>query len=496
MFPMDADASGELLTIARGRLQSAAIALPEAAIATGDGDFGAQAGYARKREPLALAPPEVLRYYDIDRDYQPGVQRATGRPSPGQPRVVELPAALTAANARILTERMATRARSARETLAWRTTGLDPAVGPGAIVTVPGQLGRWRVSEWEWRDKGVELTLTRIAPATTEATGASFPPPADPGRAVPPVDVPAPPTILAAYELPWDGNGGGDAPLAYAAASSPGSRWSGAALYVDDGDGSLVPLGSSGRNRCILGAAVDALPSASPLLFDRSSAVTIELIASDMTLTDATPRAITAGANRALLGGEIIQFARAVALGNRRWRLETLLRGRGGTEGSVGNHTSGERFVLLDGRPVALDPALVGTAAGTVIAATGLGDVSTVTSAIALQGITRRPLSPVHARVLTLPDNSLSLGWTRRARGAWSWLDGVDSPLHEQAEAYIVTYGPFGSPAAIWEVASPSLTISATQRADLAASLPGESLRVRQQGTYALSEPLILVTLA
>ena len=495
MFPMDADAGGELLTIARGRLQSAALVLPEAAVATDDGDFGAHDGYARKREPLALAPPEVLRYYDIERDYQPGLQRATGRPGPGQPRTVELPAALTAANARILVERIATRAGWARETLAWRTTELDPAIGPGAIVTVPGQLGRWRVTEWEWREKGVELALTRIAPTSTEAAAITSPPPADSGRSNPPADSLSPPTTLAAFELPWDGNGSGDTPAIFAAATSVGSNWGGAALFVDHGDGALLPVGSSGRNRCILGAAAEALAPANPLLFDRSAAVTIELVANDMVLNDATPRLLAAGANRALLGGELIQFCHAVPLGNRRWRLEGLLRGRGGTEAAIEAHSAGERFVLLDGQPVELDPIKVGTTDGALIAATGLGDATAVEAPIALQGITRRPLSPVHGHALLQADNSLELAWTRRARGAWDWLDGVDAPLHEQAEAYLVTYGPLAAPAAIWEVSAPSLIIDAAQRAALAASLPGECFRVRQQGTYALSKPLVLATL-
>ena len=82
-----------------------------------------------------------------------------------------------------------------------------------------------------------------------------------------------------------------------------------------------------------------------------------------------------------------------------------------------------------------------------------------------------------------------------RARGAWGWLDGVDTPLHEQAEAYLVTYGPLASPAALWEATAPALIIDAVQRSALASGLPGESFRVRQQGTYALSEPLVLATL-
>ncbi len=495
LYPMDADAGGELLTIARGRLQSAPLALPQAAVATDDGDFGAHTGYLRRREPLPIAAPEVLRYYDIERDYQPGLQRATGRPGPGQPRIVELPAALTAANARLLAERMATRAGWARETLAWRTTELDPAIGPGAIVTVPGQLGRWLVSEWEWRDKGVELSLTRMAPATSDAATASSPPPADPGRANPPPDALAPASVLAAFELPWDGHGSGDTPATFAAVSSAGSNWGGAALFVDHGDGSLLPLGTSGRSRCVLGSAVDALPVANPLLFDRSATVTVELVAADMMLSDATPQMLSAGANRALLGSELVQFARAVPLGDRRWRLEALLRGRGGTESSVAGHAIAERFVLLDGKPIALDPAMVGTAAGTIIAAAGLGDAVPVESTIALQGITRRPLSPVHPRAVTLADNSLELVWTRRARGTWGWLDGVDTPLHEQAESYLVTYGPLDAPLATWEVAAATLTIDPVQRTALAADLPGEKFRVRQQGTYALSEPLVLATL-
>lgn len=362
-------------------------------------------------------------------------------------------------------------------------------------MTVPGQLGRWLVSEWEWRDTGVELKLTRLAPSASEAATEASPPPADPGRTQPPPDVAAPATVLAAFELPWDGNGSGDAPQAFAAASSAGSNWGGAALFVDQGDGALLPLGNSGRNRCIIGAAIDALPEASPLLFDRSGSVTVELVADDMELADASPRLLAGGANRALLGMELIQFGCAVPLGNRRWRLEALLRGRGGTESGIAGHAVGDRFILLDGQPMLLDAAKVGTAEGTIIAAIGLGDEVPVESTIALHGITRRPLAPVHPRATTLSDNSLDLRWTRRARGGWTWLDGVDAPLHEQAESYLVSYGPIDSPLAIWETSTANLTIDAIQRSALLLSLPGEKFRVRQRGTYALSQPLVLATL-
>ena len=493
MFPMDADAGSELLTIARERLQAEPIALPEATVSVGDGDFGGAGGYARKRTPVPHSPPEVLRYYDIDRDYLPGVQRTLGRPGPGQPLTIELPAAMNATDARILAERAAQRAKWSREQFAWRTSELDPSVAPGAIVTLPGHTGRWRVNEWEWRDSGIELSLTRIIP-----TGADVPTavPVDSGRVNPPADLPAPATNLMAFELPWDGTGNGDTPAPFAAVSSTGSNWSGAALFADHGDGGLLSLGPSGRSRSIIGTALDNLPPANPLLIDRTATVTIELLDADMDLTDATGRQLSLGANRAMVGNEIVQFAHAVPLGSGQWRLETLLRGRGGTEAAVGEHQPGEPFCLLDAAPVALDPSLVGSTADALIVAAGRGDADPVTSTIAMQGITLRPLSPVHPRIAVLEDGSLEIGWTRRSRGAWQWSDGVDAPLHEQSELYELTFGPITAPVAMWSLSEPQLTLSPETLAELATALPGGDLHVRQHGSYALSEPLFLTSLS
>src|SRR3546814_15502306 len=63
--------------------------------------------------------------------------------------------------------------------------------------------------------------------------------------------------------------------------------------------------------------------------------------------------------------------------------------------------------------------------------------------------ITLRPLSPVHGWARTLADGTLELRWTRRARGAWLWSDGVDAPLHEQSERYQVGFGPVAAPVAL-----------------------------------------------
>lgn len=486
VWPLDCDACAPLMTFAPERRQAAPLGLPEAAISVEDGDFGGADGRQRKRGG-SEERPALLRYYDIDRDYQPGIQRAAGRPADGQPRGIELPAALAATDARRLIEAAARDAGWARETLSWRSADLDPRIGPGAIVTVPGESGVWRVGEWDWRASGVELHLRRIAPSALIAQPVS-----DAGRAATPADVIAGASRLYAFELPWDGVGGGDVPALFAAVGSDSPGWSGAALFADPGDGQLVPLGPSPRRRATIGTCIDALGVSSPLLFDREHALEIELTGADVTLADASPAQIAVGANRALVGGEIIQFCHATPLQGARWRLSGLLRGRGGTEAGIADHAAGEAFVLLDDAIAALDPALVGNGAAPTILASGLADTAPASAMIGLRGITLRPLTPVHPRIETAADGGLILRWTRRSRGAWLWSDGVDVPINEQGEAYEVTLGDPAAPAARWDLAEPRLSIPPALRAELASMASGAIFRVRQRGSYALSLPLLL----
>ncbi|MEJ2409972.1 MAG: phage tail protein [Novosphingobium sp.] len=467
VLSLDADAGGEHLVIARGRLQERAMALPEAAVAVRDDAFGGASGFSRHRAPPPERPPSVLRYYDSGRDYLASVQRASGQAATGQPGTVELPAALDAVTARTLIERAARRIDWTRDRIAWRTCALDPAVAPGTIVTLPGIAGRWRVRDWEWREDGVELSLERVAPTGADVAPALA---AGAGRASRAADEPLGTTVLVAYELPLDGgSAGADTPRPFAAVSSPFASWTGAALYADHGDGELHPLGPSGRVRSVIGTATTALPPASPLVLDRTSQLDITLIDPAMQLASADMLQLASGANLALAGKEILQFAAATALGGRAWRLRGLLRGRGGTESAIGTHVAGEPFVLLDSRPVALDAAILGNGEGRRTVAVGRADPDPVAAPVLLDGITLRPLPPVHPRLIVLADGTWRLAWTRRARGGWQWQNGIDMPLVEQTEAYLVTLGPLDAPVAFWSLALPQLDIPAAALADLSA---------------------------
>lgn len=490
VYPVTCSADADSLVIGAEFAQAAPVPLDEAAVSNEQGDFGPKTGFSRKREPPAANPTLVLRYYDVDLDYQPGSQRNLGQPGAGQPKTLQLPAAMAASDAQRLVNQAARRNGWARETLAWRTTELDPAVAPGTIVTVPGYAGTWRVTDWEWRAGGVELSLERLAPAIAQN---GFDPSA--GRANLAVDVVTPSTSLVAYEMPADASQPTVAPAFRAALSAANAHWAGAALYVDQGDGALSSLGVSTRTRGIIGTATSVLAPASPLIIDRASTVTIQLTGADQALVGATIAQLMLGANQALIGDEIVQFGRATSLGSGLWQIGQLLRGRAGTEAAISGHRIGECFAVLDRSAIALDPGLVGANPVASIAALGLGDATSVESPIVNRGIGQRPLFPVHAAATIGSDGSLTLTWTRRARGAWLWSDGVDAPLVEEAEAYLVTYGPVDARVAQWRTGTNQLVLGPDVLAGLVAQLARGDFSVRQQGTYALSLPTLITQL-
>lgn len=464
--------------------------LPLAAASTDPHADKARAdGWSRRREPMPRSQLAGLRYYDVARDYQPGLQRGLGRSEQGEVAMIELPAALSAQTARSLANAAGRRNSRPNDTISYRVTEIDPRLSPGSFVRLPVASGLWRIDQWEWQKDGVLLNLTACA-ARDVATAASIA--IDGGRLNPAPDLVASPTVLHAFELPWDGIGSGATPALFAAASSATAGWTGASLFAqqEGSSGGLNTLGSTGRRRAVTGRTINALAAASPLLVDRSTTVDVRLTGSDLALADASLLQLLLGANRALVGSEIVQFASAVPVGGGIWRLSNLLRGRGGTEWAIAAHGSNEPFVLLDTALRSLDPTIVGDAGTTQIVAAGLGDSEAVTVAIAGAGSTLRPLSPVHGKARRQSDGSLEISWIRRSRGNWHWPDFVESPLNEESELWEVTYGDMASPAQRWQVKSSALMLSPSQAAAVSALSAPARFNVRQLGRAAPSAQL------
>lgn len=430
--------------------------------------------------------PIALRYYDEDRDYQPGVQRAVGLRPNGRENMVELPATMTAGGARQLANENAQRARWRRERVTWLIGELDQNIQPGKRVRLPDRHGTWRIVSWEWLDRGIELELERVPPGSL--TGIA----SDPGDLIRPIDLPISETLLDFLELPPEDLSNSSSPIRFAAASAETAQWRGASLYAHQGT-ALTQIGSVRPYRAVTGQLIEPLEPSNGLYFEPNATIQIELHSDGLAFEPTDISGLALGRNRLLIGSEVLQFASAAPVAGRTWQLSGLLRGRGGTEDfSASGHSASTPAVLIDSRLTSLDQTDVALQTAESIAATGRSDSEPVYATLRNAGLSLRPPMPVHPRIETLPNADWTVCWTRRARGGWIWQDGVEAPLVEENERYQVGYGDTLTPFTSWMVQESRITFSQSDRADLVTAYGPAALWVRQIGTFSASPPLLL----
>ncbi|MBX9796086.1 phage tail protein [Sphingomonas sp.] len=442
-------------------------------------DAGFAARERRPRGQREIAPLDsvprtlTLAYYDPARDFQAGVQQAR-RPGAGnRAGRIDLAAALSAADAQALAEAALARAEAARER---RQIALSPAalaIKPGDIVRIAGEPGRWRVADWSLEAMVLTLELVRLGRAAPSA-GASA------GRVLASPDAVPGRTLLHAAELPALDDVVLAAPRLVVAAAGTEPGWRRAALLVSTDGGARWEGAGEAATPAILGTLATVPRRAGSALIDRAGSVEVVLAHGAMPLADADAAALDAGANLALAGDELLQFGRAEPLGDNRWRLSTLLRGRRGTESAAGAQRAGDRFVLLapgDMATVALPLAALGGPVALLASGAGDGD-GPVRADVTLTGASLAPPAPVHLRVA-----ADELRWARRSRAGWRWADGGDAPLAEERERYRLSVRDGDALLFTAETSEPRID---------RALLPAGRVEVCQLGTFAASPPAVL----
>lgn len=433
-----------------------------------------------RRGAGAIPGEASIAYYDAGRDYQAGLQRAVRGPGRSVDRR-SLPAVLGAGEAKKLADHRlsalgAGRTR-ARALLSWRGAEFRP----GRHVALAGQPGLWRVERWTLGAMTTALELVRVPGAPPPELAASS------GRPVSEADLPQGPTLLRLYDLPL-GDGLETKPFVYAAAAGESAGWRRAALSASfDAGESWQELGGTAAP-AVMGVAVDALPAAGSALFDLSSTVEVELLNAAMWLEGRSDDALVAGANLAVLGGELIQFGAVAPLGERRFRLSRLLRGRRGTEHAAAGHAAGEAFTLLARASLAAIEAPMGAEAR--LLASGAGDMPDAAEAVlVVEGEGLRPPSPVHLKAVETAGGDLAFSWVRRSRQGWAWTSGADTPLGEETELYLLAMTGPGFARTV-ESAAPAFLYTAAMRA---ADGPGPlAFEVVQIGSFGSSRPAFL----
>jgi hypothetical protein len=248
-----------------------------------------------------------------------------------------------------------------------------------------------------------------------------------------------PPTRLELLDMPLLPGDDADKAVMRVCGAGLAGGWAGAVIYRSDDGGANYSRFSSLESPAIIGASTTALADAPSVVFDEKNVVTVMLLGSGE-LYSVSGLAVLNGANAALLGDEIIQFKSATLVGDGKYELSGLLRGRLGTEWAISGHVAGERFVLLDG---ALGKQII---ASNMIGLTRkykpvtLGNdlASAPAQDFAYTGVALKPYSPVHITGLRDGSGNLAISWVRRTRLGGELRDFVDVPLNEAKELYEV----------------------------------------------------------
>lgn len=438
---------------------------------------------ARTRVPLERTPARVeVSHYDPARDYQIGVQRAV-RGGGGGVEQVPLAAAFSADAAKGLAlSTLLTRERM-RETRQIVSDARAIAVKPGDAVRVGDDPAVWRVVRSSVEAMRVTLDLAPLGRApdgrTAEAGVVNASPDVAIGR-----------TVIAVFELYPSGEEAWSTPRLGIAAAGDRPGWRQATIEISRDDGATWQMLGATAAPAIMGTVAAPVGRASATMIDRANLIDVDLLHDGMALSHADDAQRDRGANPALLGAEVIQFARAEQVAPARWRLSLLSHGLNGS--AVDVHDAGTRFVLLERDSLLIaSEGVVRLGDRVRVSASGIGDdvgdgdAARAGSETFLDGRSVAPLAPVHLRWNPAADGGARVTWVRRSRLGWRWGE-VEAPIGEESERYRVTVSSkLGE--RVKMLAEPAITITAAEVAG-----GGVRVAVVQVGMVASSRAAVI----
>lgn len=426
-----------------------------------------------RTEDLALPSTVEVHYLNRLKRYETHVQSAfRSTQDSREQEALRLGLVMSESHARTIAEMHLTRRWAERCRVTLQLPMKYAHIEPGDVLMLEGQ--RLRVEQVQLGRPGLLRVRTirsdaqtwdgYIAPQESAAEELLLPPSATRCELL---DLPAFPSDSPA-----------EAKLRIAACGiSPG--WQGANILrlSDFGDTVLSDVTSP----AVIGRVVGTLGNGVAQRIDYAHTVDVALLG-EASLHSVTLAAMLDGANVALVGNEIIQFADVEDLGDGVYRLRTLLRGRLGTEHYCIGHVSTERFVLLDASLTTTTVAPTEAGNSWNIRAVSVGsslDVGTeFTTALSVQSL--KPYTPVHVKAYK-SGTDIVITWVRRTRIGGAMRPSVDIPLMEEREEYELRIMSGSTVKRSWRVNSPIQTYTLTQQtADFGGAQTILSLQVAQ----------------
>ncbi|MCI2398642.1 phage tail protein [Aliiroseovarius subalbicans] len=197
----------------------------------------------------------------------------------------------------------------------------------------------------------------------------------------------------------------------------------------------------------VIGMTENTLFRAEPGLIDRGPALRVRVASGELTSVSADE--VLNGANVAVIGDgstanwEVFQFTNATLVEEGVYDLTTRLRGQQGSDAIMPDQwPPGSYVVLLNGTPEQI--ALTASERGLLRhyrvgpASRTYNDPVYAHQVHAFDGIGLRPYAPVHLQAELDGAGDLAVGWIRRTRTDGDSWAGVEVPLGEAAETYVV----------------------------------------------------------
>lgn len=428
---------------------------PLALVQGGDGDFSVQRANA-----VENGDEVRITHVEAAGDYQARVTSARSGGGAGVTEA-ELALLLTDAEARGIAERWMAEADIARDVARFVLPPSRMDLGSGDVVRIKGQ---------SFRIDSVEIAEALTVEAVRTEAGVY----ALPERAERPEGLVMAPTAgpvdVRFLDLPL--LTGVENPVAphVAVAADP---WKGSvAVWSSDG-GDGYRLAARAEVASVLGVTENPLAAARPGLWDRAGVLRVRL--SQAGLSSAAMSSVLNGRNLVAVGTvgaddwEVLQFAEAVPVAGTTWELRGLLRGQCGTDGIMPEvWPAGSAFVLLDGTQpqLRLSAGEAGLSRRYRIgfAALGPDGPDVVVREGAFAGIGQRPYPVAHLR-LNEEAAGTRITWIRRTRiGGDSW-QGLEVPLGETREAYVLRIRQGAQVLREIEVSSPTFLYTAAMKA-------------------------------
>lgn len=389
----------------------------------------------------------------------------------------ELPIALTPAEGKQITERWLAQSRVARDTARFVLPPSMGDIGAGDVVEIEEEAGPalYRIDHSSLGEAR-QVEAMRIERASFEPSDAdeeiisaaafNAPVPVFPlFLDLPLIDENATPHVphVAVTGVPW-----------------PGS----AALYASASDSGYT-LNTLVSAPATLGVTETELNAADSGIWDRGAPLRVKLTRG--ALEAASEEDVLNGANLMAIGDgtsgnwELFQFAQATLIDEDTYTVSMRLRGQGGTDGLGDGDTApswpvGSYVVLINAalEQIEMPIAARGLARNYRVgpAARAYDDGSYKHYVEAFDGVGLRPFAPAHLRAASNGAGDIDLSWVRRTRIDGDSWQGLDVPLGEAAEAYLVRVSMGGSVLRETTVTTPNWTYTTAQQSTDGATAP------------------------